>query len=389
MNSPNKKTGAARTGSSSRVAGSSRTASEADALPDVQDVTLALAPVRGFADGPAFARVRGFLHRLAQKPPQVLLFEGGDVNSRLAAAHYWAALLNCTGTANANALPPSASSIGLPGLPLASPAKAPATDHGDGQAPPPGGRPCLACPDCVRMLTNMHRDFFFFDGVAASIKIDDVRALRGVLGEPPREAAYRVCVFREAQALVEAAANALLKSFEDPRPGTSFVLLAPQRERLLPTLVSRSVALTLPWPTPKAFDACASIPGREVGGDDGFEADRSQSLAIWEAALVSFLRTGRGFFEKSGSRGAVDASLVQEITSLCRCALLERLRSNGADADAQGLAALLSPVPEPRLRMLDEALAECQESLVYGVNPVLVLEWLVSRMYFIIPRKTS
>ena len=231
--------------------------------------------------------------------------------------------------------------------------------------------PCLECPECIRMLTHLHRDCFFLDGLAGSIKIDEVRSIRAVLGEPPREARRRIVIFREAQSLVEAAANALLKSFEEPRPGTSFVLLAPQRERLLPTLVSRSVVLTLPWPF----------------GDSSDQRDR---LAPWEASLCMFLQSGRDFLERSGAKGAVDAPLVHDLTNLCRRALTRCLTAQQCGTvPGESLESLLARMPLQRLRMLDEALAECQDSLMYNVNPTLVLEWLATRMYLLLPRATA
>jgi DNA polymerase-3 subunit delta' len=198
-----------------------------------------------------------------------------------------------------------------------------------------------------------------------------VRALRSVLGEPPRETRYRAVLFREAQALGEAAVNSLLKSFEDPRPGTSFILLAPQRERLLPTLVSRSMVLTLPWPLEE--DAAAR-------GD----------LAPWEAPLCTFLQSGREFFERSGSKGAVDTALAHALINLCRRSILGciKARQEGT-TPREGLESILDRLPDTRLRMLDEGLAECQDSLLYGVNPVLVVEWLATRMYLLLPRSTA
>lgn len=221
------------------------------------------------------------------------------------------------------------------------------------------------------MVTHLHRDCFFLDGTAGSIKIDDVRALRSVLGEPPREAECRIVIFREAQALGEAAANSLLKSFEEPRPQTSFIMLVPQRERLLPTLVSRSFVLTLPWPVEE-------------------DRNKRESLASWEAALCSFLRTGRDFFEKSGTKGAVDAPLVHDIANMSRRALTRAIRSRKEGKgvlESEGLEQILAVLPEARLRMVDEALAECQDSLIYGVNPTLVLEWLATRVYLLLPRR--
>ncbi len=410
----------------------------ADALPGKEEISAIQATMRVFMRNSGQARARAFLETLSLSPPQVLLLEGGTADERLAAAHYWALLLNCPGNRaasvpesrthsgenaqnqkpendrpamQADALPAStgggllalladvpsqagkapkaaALALGLPGLeppesggavmvgrppePAVPAGTAPdggSLDPAPAQAASPaGGAPCLECPECVRMLTHLHRDCFFFDGLAGSIKIDEVRAMRAVLGEPAREARCRIVILREAQALVEAAANALLKSLEEPRPGTSFVLLAPQRERLLPTLVSRSFVLTLPWP-------------RQA---DPEQRDR---LAPWEATLCSFLQNGRDFFERSGAKGAVDAALVHDLTNLCRRVLAGRLSvpQNGALPD-EGLDSLLAGMPAQRLRMLDEALAECQDSLIYNVNPTLVLEWLATRMYLLLPR---
>lgn len=351
-----------------------------EALPDKEAVAALMAPVRAFMQDPAQRRTREHLARLSRRPPQVLLLEGGTAGERLAAAHYWALLLNCAARRGEEATFAQKAAVqSLPGLPgLSFPAAA--GDAGADATPPPTAPdvpplaladappPCLACSVCIRMVTHLHRDCFFFDGMAASIKIDDVRAVRAVIGEPPREAGHRIVLFREAQALVEAAANALLKSFEEPRAGTSFLMLAPQRERLLPTLVSRSVVLTLPWPA-------------------ATEQEALDALAPWEAALCAFLQTGRGFFEQSGARGALDAALVHGLINRCRRALAAcvKARQSGL-APEEGLEQAFASLPESRLRMVDEALAECQDSLIYGVNPALVAEWLATRLYLLLPR---
>lgn len=341
------------------------------ALPGKEEIAAMLAPVRAFAqDG---ARARFFLERLAARPPQVLLLEGGTPDERLAAATYWSLLLNCETQApasRASSANPAASA--LPGvLPASEPSvfdlePSPEEFAHERKMTP---RACLECPACIRMASRLHRDCFFFDGLEGSIKIDAVRALRGILGEPPREARYRTIIFREAQFLVEAAANALLKSLEEPRPATAFVLLAPQRERLLPTLVSRGLVLTLPWPA------------------QADEADR-ETLASWEAALCAFLRTGHGLFERTGLKGSVDAPLAYALLGLCCRALASRMAAPRPETGhAENLENLLAALPPARLRMLDEALAECQDSLNLGVNPTLVVEWLATRMYLLLPRR--
>ena len=217
------------------------------------------------------------------------------------------------------------------------------------------------------MIAGLHRDFLLLDGRIGSIKIQEVRDILPVLGEPPREAHRRVVVLAEAQALGEAAANALLKSLEEPRPGTAFVLLAPQRERLLPTLVSRGFALTLPWPEAEVHD------------------ERVQRLA---AALAEMARSGRGWIAETAPKGAVDAPLAHGLVNACRRALASALSqlAVGGDSSLSGLAGAMSKLPPARMRMLDEELAEAQDSLNIGVNPALVLDRLAGRLFLLTPR---
>jgi DNA polymerase-3 subunit delta' len=347
-----------------------------DLLPGQEEAEQILVPLRAFMSGEKTGPVRARLNRLAGEPPQVLLLEGGTAGERLAAAFYWAMLLNCGGAmqaAPATRRPP-AQTLSL----FASPAPEPETST---EASRTEERPCLTCSSCLRIAARMHRDCFLFDGTAGSIKIDEVRALKSVLGEAPREARCRAALFYEAQAMAEPAANALLKSLEEPRAASVFVLTAPQRERLLPTLVSRSFILTLPWPR-------------------GADPAREESLSPWQAALCSFALTGSGLFEKSAVKGSLDSRTVHALVDFCTRALVEAnlARQSGTEQPAKGTeghglqpasaanaARLFASIPEMRLPMLYEALAECRESLDYAVNPALVLEWLATRLYFLLP----
>ena len=334
------------------------TVSPDDLAPGAEEVARLKEDVRGFARSERFERVRGFLRKLRAAPPQVLLLEGGTADERFAAARWWAVLLNCEPETAASAAPAQAS---LFGAPAASEARSNAETE----------FPCLDCSVCTRMIAGLHRDFFLLDGRAASIKVQEVRDLLPVLGEPPREASRRVVVLAEAQALGEAAANSLLKSLEEPRPGTVFVLLAPQRERLLPTLVSRSFALTLPWPT---------------------EAPPSERVARLAAALAEMAISGRGWIGETSGKGAVDVPLAHGLVNACRRALAEALSRVGAPEAVRqpgafgALAGVLGKLPPARMRMLDEELAEAQDSLLVGVNPGLVLDRLAGRVFLLLPR---
>ncbi len=78
-----------------------------------------------------------------------------------------------------------------------------------------------------------------------SIPIDEVRRLRMFLGHKAEQSAWRAVLVDTADDLNTAAANALLKSLEEPPPRTVFILLSSEPGRLLPTIRSRCRLLNL------------------------------------------------------------------------------------------------------------------------------------------------
>lgn len=318
--------------------------------------------LRALADDPAMARARGFLDRLAAAPPQVILLEGGDAPSRLAMALWWMARVHCRGPVAAP--PPAAAQLGL-GLPGLLPAPGPAPVSQPGSAPGDPSRaetpapPCGVCPVCEQIFSSVHLDLFLFDGVAESIKIDDLREMLPHLAERPHDGVLRCIVLAEFQNTRAEAANLLLKSLEEPRPGNCFLLLTPQRERLLPTLVSRSLTLTLAWPDPHQ-------PKREA-------PELKEKIDAWLDRLETLRHDGRGWFGASGVKGAIDKPLAQALVLECQRRLARVLRGQ---ADP-----LFSRFEADALRRLDTVFAEAHASLEYGVTPPLVLDWLATRFF--------
>jgi DNA polymerase-3 subunit delta' len=264
------------------------------------------------------ARVAGFLDRLAGDPPRSLLLEGGTAEERLALALYWAARLMCRES----------------------------------------GAPCGECRLCRQVADDASRDLFLLNGAEGSISIDTVREIRAVLGDPPAGRGPRVIILAEAQALGDAAANALLKSLEEPMPGNVFVLLAPNREILLPTLVSRSFVLTLGWPH-------AAIEDDELGE--------------WLEALTEFIQTGKGaWLERTGRKGKVDAALAGAVLRAVQRALVQAGYGNPASDLARILASRLDVVA---VRQVGVVVENAAESLDAGANPTVALEWAAMRIW--------
>lgn len=101
------------------------------------------------------------------------------------------------------------------------------------------GEGCGDCPACQKVDHLNHPDLHLLTAEGTQIKIDQVRKLQQELALRPLEAEVRVCLIDGADSLNPAAANALLKTLEEPLPGTLLILLSAKPEQLLDTIRSR------------------------------------------------------------------------------------------------------------------------------------------------------
>jgi DNA polymerase III subunit delta' len=122
-------------------------------------------------------------------------------------------------------------------------------------APRDDGDACGVCPSCKRLLAGTHPDFHFIvptsERRVPEIKIDQIREFRRVTAYPPVGGGWRLALIKPAEALNDAAANALLKTLEEPPPQNLLILTAGVEADLFPTVVSRCQKLSftpLPYP---------------------------------------------------------------------------------------------------------------------------------------------
>lgn len=290
-------------------------------------------------------RLVSALERLALDPPQVLLLEGGSEQTRLALAVHWAKTAACpTALRRQQAQEPAA--------------------------------PCLVCPVCNQIDARESLDLRLFDGRISNkqdeekpgpiraLNMENMHSLRAVTGTAPHGAGRRLAIFQGMSQTREEALNSLLKTLEEPTPHTLFALLAPQRAQLLPTLVSRSFCLTLPW----------------RGCQEG-----ARQMTDWERLLARFFNSGQGLMDTLGTKGAVDATGAGEIILACQRSLARVL----GDIPQNDLDQVLSPLagkPASALllsRWANEALA----MLAGTVSPARVLEAFCSRLFVLLRAK--
>jgi len=93
--------------------------------------------------------------------------------------------------------------------------------------------------------TSNHPDFLFLED-APSLKIAQVRELQHQLALKPYSAPFKVVLINEADKLTLPAQHALLKTLEEPPERSIIILTVPNKEALLPTIISRCQIIQLP-----------------------------------------------------------------------------------------------------------------------------------------------
>lgn len=113
--------------------------------------------------------------------------------------------------------------------------------------PPSPGEACRNCRTCKQIENMQYADLSVVeaDRMGGILKVDQVRELQRTLALAPYEARYRVALLLRFEESNPSAANALLKTLEEPPSQVILVLTAESGERLLPTIVSRCEVLRL------------------------------------------------------------------------------------------------------------------------------------------------
>jgi DNA polymerase-3 subunit delta' len=148
---------------------------------------------------------------------------------------------------------------------------------------------CGRCTACARVARGVHPDVLVVEpGESGAIRVDQVREIVERAAFRPFEGRRRVVIVDDADRLVPAAQNALLKTLEEPSPSSVFVLVTSRPDVLLPTVRSRCIQLRFVQTVRAEVDVAA----RDVAGRVLARAGRADTAL--DAAKELLSNTGAG-----------------------------------------------------------------------------------------------
>ncbi len=256
---------------------------------------------------------------------------------------------------------------------------------------------CGKCPACRKVDALQHPDLHMIEPDGAFIKIDQIRDLQRELSYRPFEATKKACVMEAAERMNLAAANAFLKTLEEPPGNALLILLTANTDAVLPTILSRCQRLSFsPLPSElieeylsetgvpaQAAKVAASLAGGsmkkalEISGEDtlrkrGLILERIVSLSTKEISPLFALA------EELGSDRDVAVEVLDLLTMFWRDILL--IQSGGTDPANSDLLPLLKQevarsTVEKTMEKI-ELVSRSRQALQRNANPRLSLEVL-------------
>ena len=152
---------------------------------------------------------------------------------------------------------------------------------------------CDACESCLKIEAGTHPDFLLVSPEERQIRIEEIRSVDEALSFKPFEGRKKIVVVDDAEAMNISAANAFLKTLEEP-PEDSVIILVSSKPDLLPaTIRSRCSRINF---VPLTTDSSMKVIGRTIEGQEALELVARLSMGRPGYALSSDLSEERSWF---------------------------------------------------------------------------------------------
>ncbi|MEW6585392.1 MAG: AAA family ATPase [Nitrospirota bacterium] len=122
--------------------------------------------------------------------------------------------------------------------------------------PEAGFDSCDECPSCRKISAGIHPDFLSVSPESGQIRIEEIRAIDDVLALKAFEGKKKIVIVDDADAMNLFAANAFLKTLEEPPPDSLIILVSSRPDLLPDTIRSRCSPIRF---TPLSDRACEEV----------------------------------------------------------------------------------------------------------------------------------
>ena len=146
---------------------------------------------------------------------------------------------------------------------------------------------CDECSSCKKIDAGVHPDFLLISPEGGQIRIEEIRAINDILSFKPFEGRNKVVIADEADTMNPFAANAFLKTLEEPPKDSLIILISSNPDRLPDTIRSRCSKVNF---TPLSHEACRKV----------IETVRSQDSKDSRLSTLVRLSMGRPGLAASG-----------------------------------------------------------------------------------------
>ncbi|MBI5050454.1 MAG: DNA polymerase III subunit [Nitrospirae bacterium] len=150
---------------------------------------------------------------------------------------------------------------------------------------------CDKCPSCIKIDKAIHPDVFFIqpEGDGGQIRIEIIRVLEEALSYKAYEGRWKIAIIDEAENLNQSAANAFLKTLEEPPEHSILILISSMPELIPETIRSRRQSINFsPLPINMMVELLIQNSPASLR-----EAGRAKLNDLREPALLSMLSCGR------------------------------------------------------------------------------------------------
>jgi len=118
------------------------------------------------------------------------------------------------------------------------------------------GDACDECSSCRKIDSGIHPDFLLISPESGQIRVEEIRAIDEMLSLKAFEGRYKVVIVDDADTMNQYAANAFLKTLEEPPEESLIILVSSNPGRLPDTIRSRCSRINF---TPLSSTACEKV----------------------------------------------------------------------------------------------------------------------------------